>query len=169
MTMLNKSPIQARFLSNSNGNDCPLPVALLPNGVPRGQKNVTLTSTSSGDKYDSRSLHGVLEHIIGDIFHNSIIWTESLRKVKDDLRQSSVRVLGIGSNLTEALFQQLVQMEIAVKEDLQSAEEAGHSAHEGSRSVAIVGRAGRFPGGHNLEEFWETIHKGCDMHTKVSN
>ena len=134
------------------------------------RKNVTLISTSSGDKYDSRSLHDVLEHIVGEIFQNPIIWTESLRKVKDDLRQRSVRVLGIGStNLTKALFQQLVQMGIAVKKDLQSAEEAGHSAHEDSRYVAVVGMAGRFPGGDNLEEFWETIDKGRDMHTKVSN
>ena len=134
------------------------------------RRNVTLISTSSGDKYDSRSLHDVLEHIVGEIFQNPIIWTESLRKVKDDLRQRSVRVLGIGStNLTKALFQQLVQMGIAVKKDLQSAEEAGHSAHEDSRYVAVVGMAGRFPGGDNLEEFWETIDKGRDMHTKVSN
>lgn len=43
MTMLNKNPIKARFLSNSNGNDCPLPVALLPNGmttVSRGQSRI---------------------------------------------------------------------------------------------------------------------------------
>ena len=133
------------------------------------RENVTFISTSSGEQYDSGLLNDVLGHIIRDIFQNQIIWKESFRKVKDDLQHQSVRVLGIGpTNLTKALFQQLVQMGIAVKEDQQPTEKAGHSAHEDFGSVAVVGMAGRFPGGHNLEEFWETIDKGRDMHTKVN-
>lgn len=43
MTPLNKNPIRARFSSNSNGNDFPLPVAPLPNGmmaVSRGRSGI---------------------------------------------------------------------------------------------------------------------------------
>lgn len=133
------------------------------------RENVTLISTSSGDQYGSRSLHAVLGHIVRDILQNPIIWKESLRKVKHDLQNQSVRILGIGpTNLTKALFEQLVQMGIAVREAHQPAEKADYSAHEESNSIAVVGTAGRFPGGHNLDEFWETINKGRDMHTKVS-
>lgn len=133
------------------------------------RENVTLISTSSGDQYGSRSLHAVLGHIVKDILQNPIMWKESLRKAKHDLQSQSVRVLGVEpTNLTKALFQQLAQMGIAVREDHQPAQKAGHSEHEYSGSVAVVGMAGRFPGGDNLEEFWETIEKGRDMHTKVS-
>lgn len=76
------------------------------------------------------------------------MWKESLRKAKHDLQSQSVRVLGVEpTNLTKALFQQLAQMGIAVREDHQPAQKAGHSEHEYSGSVAVVGMAGRFPGG----------------------
>lgn len=34
--------------------------------------------------------------------------------------------------------------------------------------IAIVGVAGRLPGGETLEEIWKTIEAGKDLHKKVS-
>lgn len=133
------------------------------------RENVTVLSTSSGDQYRSGSLHDILEHIVRDILQNPIMWKQSLRKVKDDLQSQSVRLLGIGpTSLTKVLLKQLAQLGISPREDHQPAEEAFHPSHEESNSVAVVGMAGRFPGGYNLHEFWETISKGRDVHTKVS-
>lgn len=30
--------------------------------------------------------------------------------------------------------------------------------------IAIVGMSGRFPGGANLDAFWDSLEKGLDLH-----
>ena len=35
-------------------------------------------------------------------------------------------------------------------------------------SIAIVGMAGRFPEAENLDEFWNLIENGMDVHRKVN-
>jgi hypothetical protein len=34
-------------------------------------------------------------------------------------------------------------------------------------AIAVVGMSGRFPGGQDLEEFWNTLATGKDMHQSV--
>lgn len=36
-----------------------------------------------------------------------------------------------------------------------------------SEAIAVVGMSGRFPGGQDLEEFWNTLVTGKDMHKPV--
>lgn len=36
-----------------------------------------------------------------------------------------------------------------------------------SDDIAIVGLAGRFPGGHDLDSFWEVLSSGLDLHTEI--
>lgn len=36
-----------------------------------------------------------------------------------------------------------------------------------SEAIAVVGMSGRFPGGQDLEEFWDTLATGKDMHRSV--
>ena len=42
------------------------------------------------------------------------------------------------------------------------------SKREGSDLVAIVGISGRFPGGDTLQEFWNMLAQGQDVHQEVS-
>lgn len=38
---------------------------------------------------------------------------------------------------------------------------------DGSKAIAIVGMAGRFPGSKTLEEFWQSLMDGLDAHQEV--
>lgn len=134
------------------------------------RKKVNLVSTSSGDLYDARSLHKALKYVLQDIFHNPILWNKSLQTVKSLVREETVNVSAVGpTNLTKGLCRALTQDGVDVKEAHQYIEETECPNRNKSNDVAVIGMAGRFPGGEDLDQFWETISKGRDTHTKVEN
>ena len=132
------------------------------------REEVTLISTSSGDQYDVRSLHQILGYVLEDIFRLPISWNKSLQTVKRFVQKETVIVSAVGpTNLTKALCRGLTQDGVDVIETHQYIEETEFSFRNKPDDVAIIGIAGRFPEGEDLGQFWETISKGCDTHTKV--
>lgn len=50
---------------------------------------------------------------------------------------------------------------------LQSRNSSLHSPDYG-KSIAVVGMAGRFPGAQSVDELWEVLIEGRDLHQMVS-
>lgn len=132
------------------------------------RENVTLVSTSSGSVHDAPSLHDVLDYVHEDIFQNPISWNRSLRTLKDCLQEETVIVSAVGpTNLARAVCRALIQNGIDVIEAQSPTKDKEYSVHNKLDDVAIVGMAGRFSGGQDLDKFWENICEGRDTHTKV--
>lgn len=133
------------------------------------REKMTWISTSAGDLHDAQTLHKLLEYALQDVFHNPISWNESLQTIKNLVREESVSVSAVGpTNLTKGFCRALTRDGIDVKEAHQYIE-TGCSIRNKSNDVVVIGMAGRFPGGKNLDQFWKTISKGRDTHTKVED
>ena len=129
---------------------------------------MNLVSTTSGELYDTRSLHQALGCIFKDIFQNPISWSKPLQSVREFVRGETVIVSAVGpTNLSNALCRGLAQDGIYAFEAHETIKETKSSISNNSDDVAIIGMAGRFPGGEDLDQLRETISNGCHTHIKV--
>ncbi|KAL9577385.1 MAG: hypothetical protein Q9212_006395, partial [Teloschistes hypoglaucus] len=78
---------------------------------------------------------------------------------------SRISILGLSgvSKLLRAAFS-ITRMRVIADEDAQTL--AVNPGSDGDE-IAIVGMAGRFPGAESLEDFWQTLEKGLDLHRRV--
>ena len=131
----------------------------------------TIISTSTADPYEAKTLRDLLTEMVEDIDQNQIDMVSIGKKTAGSLRGNrEVDLVVVGpTNHTasmEAAFKagSIKSRVITGPETLPSTE----AKREGSGHIAIVGFSGRFPGGDNLEEFWEMLRDGRDMCTEVS-
>lgn len=125
-------------------------------------------SPNTGRPYDCDSLHDVLQEVISDILQTPIRWGPLVEGVSSTVCHSPVRLLTVGppggtSLLVEGLSSRGIQF---TKMHRDQEDRLGDTSSR-SEAIAIIGMSGRFPGGQNLEEFWETLEAGEDTHKEV--
>lgn len=133
---------------------------------------VRIVSSSTCKPFVASDLGTLLYEMILDITQNTLRLTDTVQTIVSDLQKlGEVDLVVLGPTAHKSLVQGALR-EKYVNVNLISDPEPPVSAHDlrgGSDLVAIVGMSGRFPGGDNVRDFWETLQKGQDLHQKASN
>lgn len=135
------------------------------------KKNATIVSTGSGVRFSADSLGDLLPLVVDDILQNPLYWTKTLQALITSLGKSAqVTLTAFGpTNVTKSLRRTLESSGVEVVETKEVEVPLvvdGHILGE-SDDIAVVGMSCRLPGSDSLEEFWEVLEQGRDLHTKV--
>jgi naphtho-gamma-pyrone polyketide synthase len=135
------------------------------------QSRIPVFSTSTGSEYKTTSYEKLLELVVQDILTNTSRIDLVLLELRAKYSNSDLRVVPIGPTLdSEVLVSSLKEngLQVSLFETaLGLVQRRGEGSMKSSK-IAIVGMSGRFPGGQDVEEFWEMLQKGLDMHKEVS-
>ncbi|KAJ5009914.1 beta-ketoacyl synthase domain-containing protein [Colletotrichum sp. SAR 10_99] len=132
--------------------------AMIPQGT-------TLFSPTTGSAYDGETLYEFLRQALHDIFQEKLFPSKTLDSAlhRSSGSKLSVHVFG-PSNAGGFLEKSLAASGFKdAKVQLSEIAETG----EPQDAIAIVGMSGRFPGGDNLQAFWDILVQGKDLHKKV--
>lgn len=130
--------------------------------IPQG---TTLFSPTTGSAYDGETLYEFLRQALHDIFQEKLFPSKTLDSAlhRSSGSKLSVHVFG-PSNAGGFLEKSLAASGFRdAKVQLSEMAETG----EPQDAIAIVGMSGRFPGGDNLQAFWDILVQGKDLHKKV--
>ncbi|KAJ0273310.1 Type I Iterative PKS [Colletotrichum noveboracense] len=130
--------------------------------IPQG---TTLFSPTTGSAYDGETLYEFLRQALHDIFQEKLFPSKTLDSAlhRSSGSKLSVHVFG-PSNAGGFLEKSLAASGFKdAKVQLSEIAETG----EPQDAIAIVGMSGRFPGGDNLQAFWDILVQGKDLHKKV--
>lgn len=128
-----------------------------------------LYSPSTGKPWLGLNLQELLEEIAIEILARSLHWSKTARAIIRDVDTEHVQLVSIGSSNTAKAIQLALEKEGKV---VQMTENSYHSnlnepRRWSSTDIAITGMSGRFPGAENLDDFWELLVAGRDMHREV--
>lgn len=135
------------------------------------KKNAMIISTGSGVRFAADSLSDLLPLVVDDILQNPLYWTKTLQALTTSLGNSAkVTLTAFGpTNVTKSLRRTLESSGVEVTETKEVEVPLvvdGHILGE-SDDIAVVGMSCRLPGSDSLEEFWEVLEHGRDLHSKV--
>lgn len=129
-----------------------------------------LMSTSSCKPFESNDLKSLLFEMLEDISQNTLRLTAAVQALATSLpSKDNVRLVVVGPTSHMSLVHRGLEAHnnkviLVEQAELGSFE---NTLREGSKSIAIVGMSGRFPGGEGLDQFWETLQSGKDLHERV--
>ncbi|KFY43370.1 hypothetical protein V494_02019 [Pseudogymnoascus sp. VKM F-4513 (FW-928)] len=136
----------------------------------------TLLSPMTGHKVESGNALGVFETIIHHILQAPLrldLILENITSQVKETRTLLVRIDSVGPVPVAASFAAALRSQTDVNvstENLVSLdrEAANNQPSDLSRApLAIVGIAGRFPGAENIEQLWNVLDAGLDLHRVV--
>lgn len=120
------------------------------------------------------SLLSAMRVAVAGVLRNPIHWATMTEGVKGQIRASStdrIRIVGIGTKLSQTLRTSLLNMEqvhhVEVEPNASLFEPSGGTSGPKQEKIAIIGMSGRFPEADDCEEFWEIISQGLDVHKPV--
>ncbi|KIW12212.1 hypothetical protein PV08_09488 [Exophiala spinifera] len=131
--------------------------------------NAVIISTSSLQPYRCANLRQLLREMLMDISQNTLQVTDAVQAVLQRLKQDSLDVTVIGPTTQITLLKRLLETNRSAYTLHETVGTAATSSGERTfcHDIAIVGYSGRFPGGKDMEELWETIHKAKDLHSEI--
>lgn len=151
------APDVARILRNVTSSDLPI------------RKGTRLVSTSSGVPYESSSLGEILQLVLDDILLKPLRLDLAIEDLANFAKDADVQMMILGPcGLTKTIRQTLVSHGASVSTTGAAQVDDLRDEQYHPDSIAVVGMSGRFPGGDNIDEFWQVIATGKDVHTKVS-
>jgi hypothetical protein len=136
---------------------------------------VPIFSASKGKCYSATTMAELLEQTITDVLLEHLNFNLILHECIEAISATDgkCRVVPIGPTNASASIVSAIQSKPSTNVSLfdweLGQEEPGRrgSASLRSSKIAIVGMSGRFPGGSDVEEFWQVLQKGLDMHKEV--
>ncbi len=131
--------------------------------------NATIISTSSLEPYECQTLRDLLHQMLVDISQNTLQVSSAMQTALTLSEKARIDITIIGPTTQTALLKKLTDTTGAVYSIREAAElaKALPSDRPGCQDIAIIGYSGRFPGGEDMEELWNTIHEAKDLHTEV--
>lgn len=161
-------PIQAAFHSKHLGS---LPLEKLlagygPDFLDRPVRHGLLLSSSTGDPYPGKTFSEVFKSVIADISQNMVSFdaiTTGLAQVLD----ADATLCTFGPVTCTKTIKQSLQAQGIQLRDSAEAERPRNQSEYSDNDVAIVGMAVRLPGSETLEEFWQVLEEGHDLHEKI--
>ncbi len=133
--------------------------------------NTSIISTSSGQVTgESRRMREVLYEALVDILQHPIDWSLIMQSLASFSKEMEITLLVIGpisatSSVERALRPSIVSN--LAGDALSDGEIRSFGHRPASEAIAIVGMSGRFPKGESLEEFWQVLEDGHDLHKEV--
>ena len=141
--------------------------------------NLALLSTSNGKPITAETALELLTQVIQEILKATLRWDIVLANCVSELESAKpceANVLAFGTtkaaNSLKSALQGKGDSQITLHNTTSWMSKNQSGSPEFLRSpkkskLAIVGLAGRFPGGADLEAFWEMLEKGLDVHREV--
>ena len=132
------------------------------------RNDVSIISTSTGEQVPGRSLSAVLRQVVSNILEEPLRWSTVTRSIASKLRNQHAVLISAGPvRAADSLRRELTRdgVQIVDSFEMQSSTTAQNRIISGD--IAIVGVAGRLPGGETLEEIWGNLEEGKDLHRKV--
>lgn len=116
-----------------------------------------------------------LEGAVEQVLLHPIRWSEILEGLEVCLQDASPKefsIVPIGSNAHNLIYTALRQTSLRTLIPNSTPQAPAVSQSSGSQSgkrpkLAIVGMSGRFPGAKGVEEFWDLLNAGLDVHKSV--
>lgn len=116
----------------------------------------------------SRSVVGLLIQGLEDILQAPISQQSIIKHAAIRLENSPANLLIVGPKWgTTSICQGLTAEGATFLEDQSSTQSPLECNAADRGDIAVIGMSGRFPGGSSLEEFWNTLAEGKQLHTQV--
>ncbi|KIX00034.1 uncharacterized protein Z518_10961 [Rhinocladiella mackenziei CBS 650.93] len=133
--------------------------------------DATIISPSSLKPYRCQSLRDLLHEMLVDISQNPLYVNSAMDAALGLPANDPIDVTVVGPTTQTTLLKRLLDTAGAaytIQETLESPT-ALPGDRASCRDIAVVGFAGRFPGGKDMEELWNTIHGAKDLHREIPN
>ena len=133
------------------------------------RRDVAIISTSTGEEIPSVGLGKVLRQIVLEILREPLRWSTTIHSVASKLMNQDALVISIGPvRAADSLRREMGNTGVSIVESYEVQPLPKSQRPNVSADIAIVGIAGRLPGGETLEEIWKNLEEGKDLHKKVS-
>ncbi|MCJ1403808.1 hypothetical protein MMC11_007031 [Xylographa trunciseda] len=132
--------------------------------------NVSIISTSTCKPFLASNLRELLYLIIQDVTQNTLYMEGTIQAlVSGVIGKGDVQLTAVGPTPHTTLVQRALQSSGVTSHSMgpPTTLQASEKTRGGSDLIAIVGMSGRFPGGNDISQFWETIKNGLDVHEQI--
>ncbi|KAI0476858.1 hypothetical protein F4859DRAFT_514189 [Xylaria cf. heliscus] len=126
----------------------------------------SLISPSSGETYKGTVFSDILVGVINDIFQVPIDLEAAIKGLSHSLEPRATLVRIGPASSAKAIKRSLALRGIDIAE-VDGNLVLGPNDTADAGAVAIVGMAARLPGSETLEEFWQVLEAGRDLHEKI--
>ncbi|CAK7230710.1 Type I Iterative PKS [Sporothrix bragantina] len=146
------------------------------------RSDVALLAASSGrQRYDSKTFVDIFADVVYDIFQAPIDLGAAMHQLAKKANHIAAGVILVSFgpiNSTKAIARYIEAKKIPVEcqadpssstSSVPSPSISGplHPPPPGDNAIAIVGMASRLPGSETLEEFWQVLEQGRDLHEPI--
>ncbi len=133
------------------------------------RRDVVIISTSTGDQVSGRSLGEALQQIVWDVLREPLRWSTVTNTIASKFRDQDAVLISAGPvRAANSLGREMTNVGVRITDSYEMQPLQASQIRNSSGDIAIVGVAGRLPGGETLEEIWDNLEKGKDLHKKVS-
>ncbi|KAI9728586.1 MAG: Type I Iterative PKS [Cirrosporium novae-zelandiae] len=130
----------------------------------------SIISSSTCKPFEASNLRELLYLMIQDVTQNTLRMEATVQAVISKIiGKGDVKLTAVGPTNHTTLVQRNLQnsgLNVTLTDAVKPLPTA-ENVRGGSDLIAIVGMSGRFPGGNNLPEFWETLRSGADVHQQI--
>ena len=135
----------------------------------RLRKDVAIISTSTGDQISGRSLREALQQIVWDVLCEPLRWSTVTHAITSNFRSQDAVLISAGPvRAANSLRREMSNAGVRVVDSFEIQPLEASRSRNAAGDIAIVGMAGRLPGGETLEEIWANLENGKDLHKEVS-
>ena len=132
--------------------------------------HVQIISSGTGLPYITSNLRQLLHHMVEDISQNVMYLDKTVQSILSEFQTAEdIRLTIVGPTNSASLLEGALRgagKRLSVIREAQPPLHS-HRSRGGSDLIAIIGMSGRFPGSDTVQEFWETLQEGRDLHQKV--
>jgi naphtho-gamma-pyrone polyketide synthase len=130
--------------------------------------NCKIMSTGSGAVLQATTMRDALRIAATDILQLPLRLDLVLDSLNAEAKDHQVHISSFGPcGFTKSVQQALTKNGVDVSFDEEVLPEGLPSTPSSDELIAVVGMAGRFPEGDTLDEFWDVIWSGRDVHKTV--
>ena len=139
---------------------------------------IGLISSATGKRVAGASFASLLRNVLNDILIEQLRWDNVLEESVTELYQGQFldrleicpiltsTAQSLASRLSQAVQSQVAVVDSCMAEGVHVISSSLNGELDQSK-IAIIGYSGRFPNAENIEEFWELLHKGLDVHQVI--
>lgn len=125
-----------------------------------------LISPSSGQPYSGTSLSEILPEVLNDIFRVPIDIKAAVEGLSCYL-DTEVVLVSIGPTNSAKTIKKSLALKAIELSELENNKPGEFYQTPDPNAIAIVGMAARLPGSETLDEFWQILEEGRDLHEKI--
>ncbi|OCK77458.1 PKS16 protein [Lepidopterella palustris CBS 459.81] len=130
--------------------------------------DMRIFSPNTGRPLIANSLRELLHLIIEDILQHVLHWPKLVEAITLELKDQEVDLKIFGpTNVASSLRRALEQKGNRIIDTHRHSQQTSKQSAVVPGAIAVIGMAGRFPGAESLEEFWDILERGKDLHKEV--